>query len=92
MPTQVGNADGDPNDPNSITVQVAQTQGIVLQLSKVGSRRDVVVGDVVTYVIAIRNTTGTDVQPVTLQDTPPPGLSYLAGTALFSSRGIRRAR
>ena len=38
MPTIVGDANGNPADANSITVEVLQTQGLVLQLAKVSGK------------------------------------------------------
>lgn len=76
-----GDADGDPADANSISVAVRQTQGDVLRLDKRANKRDAYMGEVVTYTIAIRNTSATDVVQVRIEDTIPPNFKYVRGSA-----------
>ncbi|MEM9056289.1 MAG: OmpA family protein, partial [Pseudomonadota bacterium] len=61
--------------------QVTFTRGIVLNLTKFAAQPEAVVGDVVTYVVRIRNQDDRAVTDVQLVDTPPPGLRFLAGSA-----------
>lgn len=63
------------------TPQVAFTQGLRLALAKRASKAEAVVGEVLSYRIEIRNTTTSDVVQVSIDDQPPPGFTYLAGSA-----------
>ena len=76
-----GDADGDAADENSITVQVLQTQGIVLDLIKTANKREAFVGGIVTYTVTIENTQAADVLQVRVEDTIPPNFKYVAGSA-----------
>ena len=60
------------------------TQGEVLRLAKWANKDDVVVGDVVTYRIEIRNTADTQVEQVKLIDRIPPNFKYLSGSTRFN--------
>jgi len=62
-------------------VQVYFSQGLVLGLTKTANKHEVVVGDIVTYQIAIKNTTNNDIDLVTLEDNIPPNFKYLKGSA-----------
>ncbi|MEE8129326.1 MAG: DUF11 domain-containing protein, partial [Vicinamibacterales bacterium] len=86
--TLPGDADQDPSDANSITVEVLQTQGLVLQLVKSANKQDVLVGEVVTYSVVIRNTADFDVLQVTLQDRIPANFKYLSGSARLDGAPI----
>ena len=57
------------------------TQGQVLELSLTANKNEVVVGDIVTYLAVLKNTTATDVVQVHLDITPPPGFVYLKNSA-----------
>ncbi len=81
QPTTPGDANADPADANSITVDVRQTQGLVLTLNKTAARNEAVIGDVVTYAVAIRNSVDRDIAEVHVEDRIPPGFKYLAGSA-----------
>ena len=78
QPTTAGNADGDAGDDNSITVEALASQGVVLQLTKTANKREVLVGDVVTYGIIVQNTQTVPVTTVILQDLIPPNFKYVA--------------
>lgn len=76
-----GDADGDPTDANTTNVVVLEPQGMVLRLAKEADRRNVLVGDVVTYRIRMENTTNQDVVRVLLDDALPPAFAYRKGSA-----------
>ena len=72
------------------------TQGQVLKISKTANKNEVTVGEVVTYRVDIKNTTGEDVVQVRLLDRLPPNFKYLAGSArlngapLADPEGVQR--
>ena len=86
--TVPGNANNNPQDANSVTVEVARTQGQVLRLIKTANREETTVGGVVTYQIAIRNTVARDVHDVRVEDRIPPDFKYLPGTARLDGKPI----
>ncbi len=57
------------------------TQGEVLQIAKRANKQDAVIGDVVTYMIEIRNTTDKLVEQINLIDRIPPNFKYRVGSA-----------
>jgi len=57
------------------------TQGMVLEIAKSANKDEAVVGDVVTYLVEIRNTTANDVVLVRVDDRIPPNFKYRKGTA-----------
>ncbi len=57
------------------------TRGLVLDLTKTANKEEVVVGDVITYQIEIKNTTNNDVDLVTLEDSIPSNFKYIKGSA-----------
>ncbi|BCR05820.1 hypothetical protein DESUT3_28890 [Desulfuromonas versatilis] len=65
------------------------TQGQVLELDKSSNRSEVLVGDVVTYSIALRNTVDRDVTAVRVDDKLPPNFKYVKGSTLVN--GARAA-
>jgi len=75
--TTPGDADNDPADDNSITVEVIVSQGLVLQLSKLANRENVHVGEVVTYSVGILNTSAVDVLDVRIEDLIPPNFRLI---------------
>jgi uncharacterized repeat protein (TIGR01451 family) len=77
MGTIAGDANGNATDANSISVEVLQTQGVVLQLNKAANKAEALVGEVVTYTVAIRNSADFDVLQVTLEDTIPSTFKYV---------------
>ena len=68
--------------------QVSFTQGQVLELHKSASRKEAVVGDVVTYLIEIRNTTATNVTPALVNDQIPPNFKYVKGSARLNGSAV----
>jgi len=75
-----GDADGDPLDDNSLTLEAMPGQGVVLQIDKTADRRSAVVGEIVNYTVEVRNTTTTDVTPALLYDQPPRGFRFVSGS------------
>ncbi len=75
-----GNADGDALDANSITVDVGQSQGLLLQIAKAANKREALVGGVVTYSIEIRNSSAAAISDVFIADQTPPNFKYVAGS------------
>lgn len=76
-----GDANGDPADANSIAVDVLQSQGLSLRLTKVANKHETVVGEIVTYTVAIRSTVARDVVNVRVEDRIPPDFKYVRGSA-----------
>jgi len=68
--------------------QVLFTLGEVLQLTKTVSPDKGTVGDVVTYTVAIRNTTTDTVTSVRIVDQASPVLSYVVGSARLDGVSI----
>jgi uncharacterized repeat protein (TIGR01451 family) len=64
------------------------SQGQVLNLTKTANKSEVVIGDVVTYQVEIRNTTAADVVQVSLVDIIPPHFKYLKDSARLNSSKI----
>ena len=56
------------------------SQGRVLSVTKTANKEDAVVGDIVTYEIALSNTLTNDVSQVNLMDSIPPNFKYLKGS------------
>ncbi|GEM_PF-1840224 len=75
---------------NGVLLQSAQTvtftAGEVLKISKTANKKSAVIGDVITYEVAIQNTTTQDVSSVTLNDKIPPGFKYLQGSSLVNGQ------
>ncbi len=57
------------------------TQGEVLQIAKRANKQEAVIGDVLTYMIEIRNTTDKLVEQINLIDRIPPNFKYRVGSA-----------
>jgi outer membrane protein OmpA-like peptidoglycan-associated protein len=64
---------------------VSFTQGRVLDLTIMANKDEVVVGDVVTYRVILRNTVASDVTQVRLDNFVPPGFKYLKGSSRLNS-------
>ncbi len=56
------------------------TQGRVLDITKLANKDEVVIGDVVTYTLIIKNITDKDVLQVKLHDALPPNFKYVPGS------------
>jgi uncharacterized repeat protein (TIGR01451 family) len=80
------------NTTDSITLQSAPqayfTQGQVLTLTKTSNKNDVVVGDLITYTIEIKNSTNRAVQQVRLEDIIPDNFKYRTGSTLFNNTPV----
>ena len=61
--------------------QIYFSQGLVLDLTKTANKEEVVVGDIVTYQVEIKNTTTDDITLVALEDVIPPNFKYIKGSA-----------
>ncbi len=60
------------------------TQGRVLDITKTANKDEVVVGEVVTYQVILRNTTNKDVVQITLNDALPPNFKFIKGSARYN--------
>jgi uncharacterized repeat protein (TIGR01451 family) len=60
---------------------VSFTQGSVLDVQKSANKKQVVVGDVITYLVEIRNKTTKPVSSVFVEDQIPPDFKYIKGSA-----------
>ncbi|MCK9418782.1 MAG: OmpA family protein [Nitrospirae bacterium] len=67
--------------------QVFFTQGNVLELIKAANKKEAVVGEVVTYLVELKNKTTRDVILVKVDDHVPPNFKYLKGSTLIN--GVR---
>ena len=81
QPALAGNADGDASDANSLGVVVTLSQGLVLDLRKAAGKSQVLIGEPVTYAIAIRNTASSGIVNVSVYDTTPPNFKFVTGSA-----------
>ncbi len=68
--------------------QVLFTLGEVLLLTKIVNPGKATVGDVVTYTVAIQNTTTNTISSVRIVDAASPVLSYVPGTARLDGNAI----
>jgi MSHA biogenesis protein MshQ len=60
----------------------------LLKVTKDANKKEVVVGDVVTYTITIQNETASDVTNVYLEDKIPAGFKYISGKAILDNIAI----
>ena len=67
------------------TPQAHFTQGQVLTLTKSANKTNVVVGDLVTYTIEVRNATNNAVQQVRIEDLTPDNFKYRSGSTLLNN-------
>ena len=74
--------------PLNRKAQVYFTQGQVLDVSKAANKKNVVIGDVITYEVEIRNTAANDILQVSLADRLPPNFVYRAGSASMDGNPI----
>ena len=68
----------------SMQPEVFFSQGLVLDLIKSANKSEAVVGDVVTYLMELKNTTLNDVVQVRIEDRLPPNFKYLRGSTLLN--------
>ena len=64
------------------------SQGQVLEITKRANKKEVVVGDVVTYTVEIKNKTAKNVVEVRLHDFVPPNFKYLKGSARLNGAAL----
>jgi uncharacterized repeat protein (TIGR01451 family) len=72
----VRNTQGEPSNPALVRIDYAQDDGVVV--TKQASPRLVRVGDLVRYVITVRNTGNTRLRGVEILDAPPAGFRLVA--------------
>jgi len=60
----------------------------LLKITKDANKKDVVVGDIVTYTVTIQNPTAGDVTAVYIEDKIPAGFKYLKGKAILDGTQI----
>ncbi len=68
--------------------QVYFSQGQVLEITKRANKKEVTVGDVVTYTVEIKNKTTKDVISVRLLDLIPPNFKYLKGSTRMNGAAL----
>jgi uncharacterized repeat protein (TIGR01451 family) len=61
---------------------------LLLKIKKDANKKEVVVGDVVTYTVTIKNETSSDVTNVYLEDKIPAGFKYISGKAILDNAAI----
>ncbi|NTW59873.1 MAG: hypothetical protein HGA43_11990, partial [Nitrospirae bacterium] len=61
--------------------QVFFTQGQAIELRKSANKNKAVVGDVISYLIEIKNRTASIITPVRVDDQIPPNFKYMKGSA-----------
>lgn len=72
----------------SMRPAVIFTQGRVLELEKSANKSTAVVGDVVTYLVELRNTRNIDALQVRIEDRIPPNFKYLRGSARLNGAPV----
>jgi uncharacterized repeat protein (TIGR01451 family) len=60
----------------------ADANGNYVRVTKTANKKEVSVGDVVTYTVTLENISNVDISPVYLKDLIPPGFKYLSGKTL----------
>ncbi len=68
--------------------QPMDSNNLLLKINKDANKKEVVVGDVVTYSVTIENETGSDVTNVYLEDKIPAGFKYISGKAILDNAAI----
>jgi uncharacterized repeat protein (TIGR01451 family) len=76
-----GDADGVADNTNNVVVEVVESQGIVLELDHLARKSTALVGEIVPYTVAIRNTVASDVDSVNIEVRIPPGFKYVDESA-----------
>jgi len=61
---------------------------LLLKIKKDANKKEVVIGDVVTYTVTIKNETASDVTNVYLEDRIPVGFKYISGKAILDNTPI----
>jgi uncharacterized repeat protein (TIGR01451 family) len=60
------------------------TNGLVLNVSKIANKQEAQIGDVVTYLLEIRNMVTRDVELINIYDRIPQNFKYLEGSTRFN--------
>ncbi len=68
--------------------QPMDASALLLKIKKDANKKEVSVGDVVTYTITIKNETSSDVTDVYLKDKIPAGFKYLSGKVILDGNPI----
>ena len=61
---------------------------LLLKIEKNVNKKEVVVGDIVTYTVTIKNETASDVTDVYLEDITPAGFKYIEDRAILDNQDI----
>ncbi len=71
-----------------IKPKVYFTQGLVLELTKTANKKEALVGDVVTYLVELKNKTAKDVIKIKVDDQIPPNFKYLKGSTRLNGQEV----
>ncbi|MDO9027620.1 MAG: carboxypeptidase regulatory-like domain-containing protein, partial [Candidatus Roizmanbacteria bacterium] len=63
-------------------------QNSLLKIEKDANKKEVVVGDIITYTVTIKNETASDITNVYLEDKIPPGFKYINGKVILDNTKI----
>ncbi|HPN88090.1 MAG TPA: hypothetical protein PLH56_01995 [Candidatus Omnitrophota bacterium] len=74
--------------PMIIMDHPADANGLILRIEKEANKKEVKIGEVVTYTISIENKTPNLIKSVYLEDKIPPGFKYLQGRVKFNDVSI----
>ncbi|PIY82871.1 MAG: hypothetical protein COY78_04470 [Candidatus Omnitrophica bacterium CG_4_10_14_0_8_um_filter_44_12] len=64
------------------------SNGLLLKVNKDANKKEVTVGDIVTYTVTIQNPTSSDVTGVYLEDKIPAGFKYISGKVILDNLAI----
>jgi len=68
--------------------QPMDSNNLLLKVKKDANKKNVAIGDVVTYTVTIQNPTSSDVTNVYLEDKIPAGFKYISGKAILDNVAI----
>jgi uncharacterized repeat protein (TIGR01451 family) len=68
--------------------QPMDSNNLLLKVKKDANKKNVSIGDIVTYTVTIQNPTSSDVTNVYLEDVIPAGFKYLSGKAILDNTAI----
>lgn len=63
-------------------------QNSLLKIEKDANKKEVVVGDIITYTVTIKNETAGDITNAYVEDKIPPGFKYISGKAILDNVAI----
>lgn len=73
----------------SLTINLpVDAQNSLLKIEKDANKKEVVVGDIITYTVTIKNETASDITNVYLEDKIPPGFKYINGKVILDNAVI----